>query len=357
MTDDKYREYLKAYQDISKAITSTLSLPEVLDLLVTHVKELMNLKACAIRLLNPETNRLEMVASHGLSEKYINKGPVDADQSIVDAMKGKTVSVYDVTEDPGSQYKEVSAKEGIKTIVSVPLRFKDRIIGVMRLYTSEPRNFSDDELNFVIGLAEQGAIAIQNAKIHEQIVSQERKFLKSFQQVSKAVTSTLAVNEVLNMIVTQVAEVMDLKACAVRLLDEKAKVLELVASHGLSEFYIKKGPVDADKSIADAMTGKPVIIKNAQEDPRTQYPEEAKKEGIFTIVSIPMIIKGKVIGVLRMYTGEPRDFTQQEIDFVSSLAEMGAIAIENARIYERIRSDYESIMSDIYQYIGYRKSI
>ncbi|HEC31720.1 MAG TPA: GAF domain-containing protein, partial [Deltaproteobacteria bacterium] len=105
------------------------------------------------------------------------------------------------------------------------------------------------------------------------------------------------------------------------------------------------------------LTGKPVIIENAQEDPRAQYPEEAKKEGIFTIVSIPMVIKGKVIGVLRMYTGERREFTQQEIDFVSSLAEMGAIAIENARIYERIRSDYESIMSDIYQYIGYRKSI
>jgi len=354
---EKYEKYLKAHQEVSKAISSTLSLHEVLDVLVTHVKELMDLKACAIRLLNPDTNRLEMVASHGLSEKYINKGPVDADKSITDAMSGKTVSVYDVTSDSRAQYQDASSKEGIKSIVSVPLKFKEEVIGVLRMYTSKHRNFTEDELNFVVGLSEQGAIAIQNARLHEKIVSKERQFLKSFQEVSKAVTSTLAVNDVLNLIVTEIARVMELKACAVRLLDEKQKTLELVASHGLSESYIKKGSVDADKSIAESLEGSPVVVHNAQEDPRAQYPEEAKKEGIFTIVSVPIIIKDKLLGVMRMYTGKPRVFSKQDLDFACSLAEMGGVAIENARIYERIRSDYESIMSDIYQYIGYRKSI
>ena len=178
--------------------------------------------------------------------------------------------------------------------------------------------------------------------------SQEKGYFDSFLEVVKAVNSTLDRQEVLDLLVSNVTQVMDLKASAIRLLDEKQRTLELVASHGLSEKYLNKGPVDADKSIADAMEGKTISVYQVTEDPRAQYPKEAEEEGIASIVSLPLRTKGRVIGVMRLYTPEPREFSRQEINSAEALAEMGAIAIENAKMYERIQKDYETVIRITY---------
>ena len=186
---------------------------------------------------------------------------------------------------------------------------------------------------------------------------QEKGYFDSFLEVVKAVNSTLDRQEVLGLLVSNVTQVMDLKASAIRLLDPKKRTLELVASHGLSEKYLNKGPVDADRSISDAMEGKTISVYNITEDPRARYPKEAEEEGIASIVSLPLRTKGRVIGVMRLYTPEPREFSEEEINSGESLAETGAIAIENARMYERIKKDYEKVMSDVFQFAGYRRSI
>jgi signal transduction protein with GAF and PtsI domain len=339
--------YFDSFREVVKAVNSTLDRQEVLDLLVNNVTQVMDLKASAIRLLDPRKRTLELVASHGLSEKYLKKGPVDADQSIADAMEGKTISVYNVIEDPRAQYPKQAQEEGIASIVSVPLRIKGLIIGVMRLYTPEPREFSREEINSAEALAEMGAIAIENARMYEKI-KRDYETLMSFREAVKAVNSTLDLRAVLNVLVKNIVQALQLKASAIRLLDPEKRTLELVASHGLSEKYLKKGPVDADQSIADAMEGKTISIYNVTEDPRAQYPKQAQEEGIASIVSVPLRIKGRVIGVMRLYTVEPREFSEEEISSAEILAETGAIAIENAKMYERIKKDYESIMRDLY---------
>jgi len=184
-----------------------------------------------------------------------------------------------------------------------------------------------------------------------------KTYFDSFREVVKAISSTLDLQEVMNLLVSNMTQVMSLKACAIRLLDPKKRTLELLAANGLSDKYIKKGPVDADRSIADALRGTIVTIHDAREDPRAQYLKEAREEGIATIVSVPLSLKGRIIGVLRLYTSQPREFSDEELDFAQALAEMGAIAIENARMYQRIKKDYESVMEDIYNFVGYRRSI
>ena len=165
--DSKERAYFESFRKVLRAVTSTLALDEVLDMLVRNVTEVMNLKACAIRLFYPEKGTLELVASHGLSEQYIQKGPVEADRSIAESMKGKTVTILNVAQDPRAQYPKAAIEEGIVSLASIPLSIKGRTIGVMRLYTGAPRNFSEDEINFAEALAEMGAIAIRNARVHE----------------------------------------------------------------------------------------------------------------------------------------------------------------------------------------------
>jgi signal transduction protein with GAF and PtsI domain len=189
------------------------------------------------------------------------------------------------------------------------------------------------------------------------MTEQPQSYFQSFREVVKAVNSSLELNEVLDILVRNVMSAMELKACAVRLLAPKTRTLELVASNGLSEGYVKKGPVDADRSIASAMKGQTVIIWDARNDPQAQYPDAAIREGIATIVSIPLKIRGRVIGVMRLYAAEPRDFAVDELQFAEAVGEVGAIAIENARMYEKIKKDYEAVMSDIHRFVGYRRSI
>lgn len=187
--------------------------------------------------------------------------------------------------------------------------------------------------------------------------AREILYFNSFREVVKAVHSTLDINEVLKMLVKKITKVMKVKGCAIRLLDIHKRTLELVSFYGLSERYIAKGSVDADRSIAEAMKGKTVCISNVRRDPRVQYQKEAIKEGIYGIVSVPLTIKKRVIGVLRLYTKKSRIFSKADISFIEALAEIGAIAIENARMYESVKKDYENVMNDINAFVGYRRSI
>jgi signal transduction protein with GAF and PtsI domain len=329
------RIYLESYQNICKAISMSLSLTEVLNLIVTNVVKVMNVKASSVRLLNKDTQQLELVASHGLSERYANKGPVVYDGSIVDALTGKPVSIYDITADANAQYRDQAMEEGIRSILSIPLRFGDEVIGVLRMYTLEPVEYSGDELKFVTAIADQAAVAIVNARLFEKTVSKEKEYLRVFQQVTKAVSASLQLNEVLDLIVRTLPEVMNLKAATIRLIDETGKHLELAAAHGLSERYLQRGPVDMEENIREALREKPVAMYDVPSDPKVYYQKEAKDEGLKSMLTLPIVVRGRIIGILRLLTAQPRYFSQQDMDFASALAEQCGTAIENARMYER----------------------
>jgi signal transduction protein with GAF and PtsI domain len=354
MTPSKERMYLRSFQEISKVLGSTLAVDEILDQIVRQIAVAMNLKGATIRLVHPKTNTLELAAAYGLSEQYLKKGQVDMDRSIAEALSGRPVAIYDATTDPRLQYPEQAKEEGIATMVVVPMVSKGKVIGVMRIVTGEPREFTMEEVDFACAVADLGAQAISNAKMYESR-TKELNFLKGLLEVSKAVNSALDVKKVLHLLVKTATNALDIKAAAVRLLDEKRQRMELVASYGLSDRYVTKGPVGTDKSITEAMMGKAVSIYDVANDPRATYPTEAAQEGIKSILSVPITLKGNVIGVMRIYTGDPRDFSDDEITFISSLAEQAALAMENARLYQKLKGEYEELMGDLYRFTGFTR--
>lgn len=329
------RIYLESYQNICKAISASLALDEVLKLIVTNVVKVMNVKASSLRLLNKDTQQLELVAYHGLSERYANKGPVEYDGSIDDALAGKSVSIYDILSDENARYRKEAIEEGIRSILSIPLRFGNEVIGILRMYTSEPVEYSGEELRFVTAIAEQAAIAIVNARVFEKTISKEKEYLRVFQKVTKAISSSLQLSKVLEMIVRTLPEVMGLKAATIRLLDPTENRLKLAAAYGLSERYLGRGPVDMERNVQEALLEKPVAIYDVTTDQRVYYRKEAELEGIKSMLTLPIIARGNVIGILRLITAQPRHFSQQDVDFAAALAEQCGTAIENARMYER----------------------
>jgi signal transduction histidine kinase len=186
----------------------------------------------------------------------------------------------------------------------------------------------------------------QLAQLKQRLESAYNK-TQSLYDTARAVTSTLNFTEVLNTIARQATQSMKAKACSIRLIDEERRQLRVGAAYGLSEEYLAKGPVDLEKSLVDrgALRGKAVSVLDVAKDPGFQYPDEAVKEGIRSVLCVPLSVREKPIGVLRLYTGEIHRFSDEETEFLTTLASQAAVAIENARTYQRLE-DLEQAKSD-----------
>jgi len=345
-------ECYKIFREMSKTIGSTLSVEQRLRKLAEGMVKALGVKGCTIRLMDEGRRTLELAASYGLSEDYFRKGAVKADLSVAEAMVGRTVIIRDARTDPRIQYPEAARKEGVVSILSIPIIVRGMVIGVLKLHATEEKDFTPEEIEFATSLTEHGGLAIDNARLLDQAFS-EIQYLKAVTEVAKALSSTLDAAQVLNLIVSRAVRILNVKACSLRLLDSKTGRLGLACSHGLSAEYLNKGPVDMDKSIASTMNGEAVSIADATTDPRLQYPEQARREGIASILSVPVFLKEKIIGVLRLYSASPRKFSESEIELAQSMAEFGALALQNAKLHENLRADYQAVLDDIDAFRGY----
>jgi GAF domain-containing protein len=160
-------------------------------------------------------------------------------------------------------------------------------------------------------------------------------------KVTRAISHSRDPEEVVLMTVESIKTALDVKGCTVFLINRNTNDLEIAASYGLSEEYINKGPVSALRSIAQSLEEGPVGIYDVTDDPRIQYPEEAQKEGIASILSVPIVAGGRLIGALRVYTAEPWEFTLEDVNFVQGMAYMVGMAIDMARHYKGMKDSIE----------------
>ena len=167
-------EYVSPMCDICNRIITRFDLPEVLSVVAKTAAEGLDAKASVIRLISPGGNRLEIASAFGLSDEYLSKGPVEISASPIDqeALIGDVATVLDATKDERFQYPEEAEREGIRSVLCLPLRAGIKTIGVIRVYTSEAREFSEDEIKFLHTLACHGAVAIENARMRSQLKRQ-----------------------------------------------------------------------------------------------------------------------------------------------------------------------------------------
>jgi signal transduction protein with GAF and PtsI domain len=181
--------------------------------------------------------------------------------------------------------------------------------------------------------------------------SQDFNYFTALYEVARVVNSSLEPEHVLQEIVRCVTRAMNVEACSLRLLASRGKVLEMGASYGLSEGYIHKGPVIIEESIVDqqALKGNHVWIENAQVGDHFQYRKQAEEEGIKSVLVLPLIIEGKPIGVMRVYTKDTRMFSDKDISFLEAAANLSAIAIDNARHHQALKTKCDLITEHKYR--------
>jgi signal transduction histidine kinase len=159
----------------ARTISSTLELTEVLNLLVKNTAEVMNVQACSIRLLDKSEQRLEVLAVYGLSQDYLDKGPIELENSPLDrkVLEGTIVNIPDVSQSLLLQYPESVIQEGISSMLSAPLLGKNKSLGILRAYSEEKNHFTENDESFLAAIAAQGSIAIENAIAYEAIEALE----------------------------------------------------------------------------------------------------------------------------------------------------------------------------------------
>ncbi|MCJ7669599.1 MAG: GAF domain-containing sensor histidine kinase [Dehalococcoidia bacterium] len=168
---------------------------------------------------------------------------------------------------------------------------------------------------------------------------------KVLYDIAQKLNSKLAPQEVLRTIVEGIRDAADAKGCSLMLLTPDRQQLIHSVACGLSDWYVRKGPVRVDEAIAQALDGKPVAVRDATTDPRIQYKDQAKKEGVVSMLSLPLARRGQVIGIVRIYTSETRQFSGKETDFFSVLANLGAVALERAELLEEEKRQFLRFIS------------
>ncbi len=153
-------------------------------------------------------------------------------------------------------------------------------------------------------------------------------------KITKSLSKSKDPDEIINMTVESIQSSLGIKSCALFLINRQSKELELAASTGLSTEYINKGTVSALRSIADSLKDGPVAVYDVNDDPRIQYPEAAQKEGIASILSVPIMVGDESIGAIRAYTAEKWEFTLDDVNFIQALAQISGVLIEMSRLYK-----------------------
>jgi signal transduction histidine kinase len=173
------------FQDIVTVVHSSTDVLEVLDLIVWKVSEILQAKGALLRILNLETNELELRAAYGLSEQYLSKGPVSSSKTILDLYGKNEISIIDdIWKDPRIQYPQEAWDEGITTILDLPITLQEHLIGIIRIFFSELRKFSPEDLDFLAAVSRQCALALKRARLFEEQRIQYEQIVEKTERLS-----------------------------------------------------------------------------------------------------------------------------------------------------------------------------
>lgn len=334
MPDAADYERLQRLHACSEAIHATLDSHAALGVALEHAVAAVRGDAGLIALLSPTSSLLETTVSAGLppteAGRHFRLGESVADWV---ARMGRALCVEDLLEDA----RELNPPPGLRSAVAVPLVVAGEARGVVQVFGKWPGAFTPADLELLAGIGAQAGRALQNAWLAEQAGLKARLF-ESLASVSRTINTAVNLAEALQTITREARTLMGARMVALLMLDDSREWLDLRASSGAGEEYIRKPRL----SVADSLLGgvvrrrKPLQEENVQTSTRYQQGDVARREGLVALLSVPLLFRDQAIGVLSVYKDRPYTFSNEEVRILAALAELSAIAIQKARLYERV---------------------
>jgi len=344
---------LTATGDVLKIISrSTVDLDTVLDTLVETVSRLCRVDQA--QMYRRRDDKYHLVASCGLSgeaEEFFRTHPLAHDRGTMGGRVGlgrRVVHIHDALQDPEYTFLEGQKLARFRTMLGIPLLREETLIGIFILNRTRVEPFTDKEIELAVSFADQAVIAIENARLLSELRSRTSDLARSVEDL----TATSDVLKIISRSAVDLETVLDrLTETAARLcradhawmFRRRDELLHLVTVYGASEEaekFVRAHPFALDRGTTTgrvALERRAIHIPDLASDPEYTYGEGAKIGDFRTVLGIPLLREGVLLGVFTVTRSRVDPFTEREIELATTFADQAVIAIENARLFEELR--------------------
>jgi GAF domain-containing protein/anti-sigma regulatory factor (Ser/Thr protein kinase) len=334
---------LSALQSVTDAALAYLAQDELLEELLNRITEVLSADTAAILLLDESAGVLRARAARGIEEE-VERGvqiPVGRGFAGRIAAERRPIAIEDV--DHADILNPILREKGIRSLLGVPLLVEGRVIGVLHVGSLTPREFTADETELLQLTGDRVAVAIEHTNLHvrerlaREAAEAASRRLESLQRITDTAFAYLAQDELLEELLNRITEVLSADTAAILLLNESAGVLRARAARGIEEEVERGVQIPVGRGFAGRIAAerRPIAIEDV--DHADILNPILREKGIRSLLGVPLLVEGRVIGVLHVGSLTPREFTADETELLQLTGDRVAVAIEHARLYEQRR--------------------
>lgn len=344
---------LSVLYKISNILTTTHRSDTVLRRILKEAVTATRATSGTLVLIDRASGILNIEISHNIDPKWEDQLKLRIGQGVTGwvALTGEPLLVGDVRRSP----HYIKIKPEIKSELAVPMIIGGETVGVINVDSDQRDAFTEGDMELLVAVAAQSAKVMQAAHLYEENRLKAERLSTLF-KVSSAIVSEPLLENVLRRIADEVRVLMDIRVCSIMLLDEKEENFEIKAVSGevVPEYINRRGIPVGDNVIGRVIhTGRPLYVADVREERQYRMRKVAKESGLCSLLSIPMTFLGRTIGVVNIYSGEPLEFSEEDVALMTTFAGHAAVAIINARRYERIFKTEELLReSEKFQLLG-----
>lgn len=326
---------------ISSLVSNTEDPKEALDLILEEIVRVLQPSSASISLINPDNKKLELEVSRGLPEEW-TKIDLALGQGITGwtALHGTPLIVPDVRAEP----RYISARTNVKAEMAVPMEDEGSVIGVVNVDSETVNAFDESALKILTLLTNEASRVVSRLWLIRQLRTKANQ-LESLVNIGRGLSGELDADTILSNLTQEGLKLLGCKSCALFLLHSGGEELQL------HTMLSAEGPVEANEKITlkDSALGaavhrqKQIEVANLLFTEENDFIEVIHREGLVSMLATPMLFNDQVIGVLNAYTDKPHRFNNDEKKVFATLGGLGAIAVQNARLYARVFSSEESL--------------
>jgi two-component system, NtrC family, sensor kinase len=332
---------LSALYATSRLITARLDLASVLERISRSVSALIGSTGCGIALLDADGRRLVQAAAHGFRTDEWRALELPVGEGIIGrcAEVRQPILVDDVRYYPSSARRDVDEREGIRSMLCVPMMRGDLLLGVISAFSTRPATFAAHHQRVLERFGEQAAIALHNAQLFEDSVARGRE-TKALLGAGRAVSASLDIAQTIRVIMEEARGVLGVASCGLLTIDPADNQLALVASLDLPAEFTRRVRLPLGVGITGMAVAerRPIQSSDLWTDPRVRFPELPKSSGLRSMLAVPLRLGDRAIGAILALRRDVHSFSAAEEELLLALADQAAIALEHARLYGELEA-------------------
>ncbi|MGE5559199.1 MAG: GAF domain-containing protein [Bacillota bacterium] len=334
---------------LNKTVGSSLEINKILQQIVEIVRDITGGDSCFIYLLDQKRKRLVLKASWKKHSRILDQISVKLGEGITGwVAQAKTpVSIaYKAYNDSRFKYFPRLPEDKFEAFLSVPVISNDKLIGVINVQHAKPHEYTETEIALAATAAQYAGVSIINARLYEE-ARKKNSQLEALFQISQSLVSNKYFEEILTFIATTTAEIVKVSVCSIMLINGDKKSFRFKAISCPDQVYHRDISIPIQSTVCGQTyrTSRPVYVADVRRESKFALPDFAKKYNLCSMLSVPMMCKNEMMGVVNVYTVKPHEFSEEEISLLQAVANHAAAAIHHTRLAQEIDKTKNDLMT------------